>query len=74
MVDVALAWVLAQPGVASVITGVRGPDQVRQNASAADLALPDDVLGRLTAVSSRLQAALDTNPDMWQAGERSRYR
>jgi myo-inositol catabolism protein IolS len=74
MVDVALAWVLAQPGVASVITGVRGPKQVRQNAKAADLELPEDALSRLTLVSGMLMDALDRNPDMWQAGENSRYR
>jgi aryl-alcohol dehydrogenase-like predicted oxidoreductase len=74
MVDIALAWVLSRPGVASVITGVRGPRQVRENAEAADLELPADTLERLTRVSGELREALDDNPDMWQAGENSRYR
>lgn len=74
MVDIALAWVLSRPGVTSVITGVRGPEQIRQNARATDLQVPDEVLSRLTRVSGELRDALDTNPDMWQAGEKSRYR
>jgi aryl-alcohol dehydrogenase-like predicted oxidoreductase len=74
MVDIALAWVLSRPGVASVITGVRGPRQVRENAQAADLQLAADTLERLTRVSGELRDALDDNPDMWQAGENSRYR
>ena len=74
MADVALAWVLAQPGVASVLTGVRNADQMRRNARAADLALPAEAVERLTEASDPLKEALGTNPDMWNAGERSRYR
>jgi aryl-alcohol dehydrogenase-like predicted oxidoreductase len=33
----ALRWVIQQPGVSTVIPGARNPEQVRQNASAADL-------------------------------------
>ena len=74
MADVALAWVLAQPGVASVLTGVRRPEQIRQNARAAGLDLPAEVIERLTGASDTLKEALGTNPDMWNAGETSRYR
>lgn len=74
MPDIALAWVLGRPGVASVIAGMRTPDQARQNARAGELALPQDAAERLTDASGRVKDALDTNPDMWQAGEGSRYR
>ncbi len=33
----ALAWVIQQPGVSTVIPGARGPEQARQNAAAAEL-------------------------------------
>ena len=33
----ALAWVIQQPGVSTVIPGARSPDQARQNAAAAGL-------------------------------------
>lgn len=35
--QLALRWVIQQPGVTTVIPGARRPDQVQQNASAADL-------------------------------------
>lgn len=42
--EVALAWLLAQPGVTSVIAGASTPSQVRASARAADLRLaPDEV-------------------------------
>ena len=36
----ALAWIVAQDGVSSVIPGARSPEQARTNAAAADVALP----------------------------------
>lgn len=36
----ALAWVIAQPGVSSVIPGARSPEQATANARAADVDLP----------------------------------
>lgn len=36
----ALAWILAQPGVSSVIPGARSAAQARANAAAADITLP----------------------------------
>ena len=47
----ALAWVIQQPGVTTVIPGARNPDQARQNAAAA--ALPpftDDQLNAIQAI------------------------
>jgi len=74
MADVALAWLLAQRGVASVLAGMRAPEQARENARAGDLVLAPEVLARLTAASQPLKDALDANPDMWQEAPRSRYR
>ncbi len=74
MADVALAWVLAREGVRSVIAGARDAEQVAQNARAGNLELPAGIVERLTEASQPLKDALDTNPDMWQAGEESRYR
>jgi aryl-alcohol dehydrogenase-like predicted oxidoreductase len=74
MSAVALAWVLAQGGVTSVIAGARNAEQIAQNARAGDVALPPDAVEKLTRVSGLLKDALDTNPDMWNEGEESRYR
>ena len=40
----ALAWVVAQDGVSTVIPGARNPEQARGNASAADVTLDASVL------------------------------
>jgi len=45
--QVAIAWVLDQSGVAAAITGSRDGGHLRENAGAADLTLPDEVLDRL---------------------------
>lgn len=39
--QLALGWVLRQPGVASAIAGSSSPERVRANATAADLQLPE---------------------------------
>ncbi|MFW5934096.1 MAG: aldo/keto reductase [Actinomycetota bacterium] len=51
MSQVALAWVDAQPGVASTILGVRSPEQLEDNLGAIDLQLSADALARLEQVS-----------------------
>ena len=73
MSDVALAWLLAQPGVASILAGARSRGQAVQNAAIGDVALPGDVLDAVTAATARLKEAMGGNPDMWQ-GEGSRIR
>ncbi|MDQ1617859.1 MAG: hypothetical protein QOE19_428 [Actinomycetota bacterium] len=49
--QLALRWVIDQPGVSTVIPGARKPDQARGNAAAADIApLTDEVLQALRDV------------------------
>lgn len=49
---VSIAWVLARPGVTSVIIGPRTFAQLDENLAGFDLELPDDVLARLDEVST----------------------
>ena len=49
--QVALAWVMCQPGVSSVIFGARTMEQLEDNLGAADLALDEEAIGRLEEVS-----------------------
>ncbi|MDH2393578.1 MULTISPECIES: aldo/keto reductase [Streptomyces] len=49
---VALAWVLAQHGVTSVIVGAKRPDQLTENLAAVDLVLTDEDLGELDSASA----------------------
>ena len=50
--QVALAWLLAQPVVSSVITGAKRPEQLADNLAAVDLVLSADELSTLDAVSA----------------------
>ncbi len=49
MVQLALAWVLREPNVASAIVGASRPEQVRANASASGIELSADTLAAIDA-------------------------
>jgi aryl-alcohol dehydrogenase-like predicted oxidoreductase len=72
MEQLAIAWNLARPQIKSVIVGARSPEQVRQNAAAADLSLQEGTVERLNSATQELKSELGSNPDMWQSD--SRYR
>ena len=50
--QVALAWTLARPGIATVVVGARTEEQLADNLGAVDLALDDDERARLDEVSA----------------------
>ena len=74
MAKVALAWVLKQPGVATVIAGARNPAQIHANAEAAALNLSDDIVEALNAATEPLKVKFGANADMWDVGENQRTR
>jgi aryl-alcohol dehydrogenase-like predicted oxidoreductase len=49
--QVSLAWLLAKPGVTSLVVGARTPEQLRDNLAAADLTLSADEIAALDDVS-----------------------
>ena len=49
--QIAIAWLLHQPAVTSVIIGAKRLDQLDDNLAAVDVTLSDDELGRLDDVS-----------------------
>ena len=49
MPQLALAWVLRQPNVASAIVGASRPEQVRANASASGIELDEQTLAAIDA-------------------------
>jgi hypothetical protein len=61
--QVALAYLLAKPGVASLVIGARTEEQLQQNLPAAELELFPEELARLDDVS----APLLLYPYWWQA-------
>jgi len=50
MVEIAFAWLLARKSVGSVIAGASTPDQIRQNAAAADWELTQEDMDELTVI------------------------
>jgi myo-inositol catabolism protein IolS len=74
MSELAVAWVLHQPGVTGVFTGIRRPEQAGANVRAADLHLDAATLRELDEVTRPVKRALGNNPDLWQSGDSSRYR
>lgn len=74
MADVALAWIAAQAGVASVIAGARRPDQVERNARGVGLKLDAAAIARLNAASDPIKRKLGPNIDMWDEGQDARSR
>ena len=72
MARLALDWLLQRPGVTSVLVGARSPNQIKENARAADLALAPTAIHALTELTEDLKQALGPNPDMWQRALESR--
>ena len=72
MADVALAWLIHQKGVTSVLAGVRNVAQVQENARGGSLHLADDVLAELTKATDPVKERLGRNPDMWMPNPRIR--
>lgn len=50
LANLALAWILRQPGVSSAIIGASRPEQVRENIKASDIDLAPDLLADIDAV------------------------
>ena len=72
MATVALAWLLAQPGIGSVLVGGRKPGQFVRNLEAIDTPLSADVLERLDGVTRPVKVALGSNADLWQSDSEAR--
>ncbi len=70
MGQVALAWLLAQPGVTSVIAGARSADQAGQNALAAEVELDVEVIEKLDRATRKVKNYVGSNADVWQHDSR----
>ncbi len=64
--QVAINWVLCQPGLTAAIVGARDPEQARENAGGAGWRLDDESLARLDELGRRVMATLDESPVMWR--------
>jgi aryl-alcohol dehydrogenase-like predicted oxidoreductase len=50
LADLAIAWLLAQPRIASVIAGATRPEQIHANAAASTVTLSPDELAQIRAI------------------------
>lgn len=70
MARVTLAWLISRKNISSVLAGARNPEQLKENASAGSLILPDDIRAELTKASRKLKEMMGKNPDMWEMESR----
>jgi aryl-alcohol dehydrogenase-like predicted oxidoreductase len=63
--NLALAWVMAQPGTCA-IAGARNVEQVLENAKAAEINLCDRDLAEMDAIGRTVTDNLDDDPVMWE--------
>lgn len=63
--QLALAWVIAQPG-ACAIAGARNATQARENARAADVTLTPEDLAAMDRISRQVTDHLDDDPVLWK--------
>ena len=68
----AIAWLLAQPAVSTVIAGCRNITQLQDNVQAVRTRLDQETLAGLTAASQPLAEKLAGQLDLWQPAEKSR--
>ena len=64
---VALAWVLAQPTVGSVIFGARTVEQLQANIRGMEIELAPEVIAALTEATGTVKERLGANPDIWES-------
>lgn len=70
--DVALAWLLHQPGVQTVLVGASRPDQVARNVRAAEIQLTPDILAELDQATQPVKQVMGSSLDMWATPSRIR--
>ena len=63
--QLALAWVISQPGVCA-IAGARNAEQATQNADAANVRLLDEELAVIDEIGKMVTDHLDDDPVMWK--------
>ena len=72
MANVALAWVLQQPGVTAVLAGARNPEQISRNVQAVNLELASDIVAQLEDTTNDIKSIIGDNADPWRTASRIR--
>lgn len=72
LMELSLAWSIANTAVSCTINGVRSAEQLSENVKAAGTVLSSDLLSDLDRATLALKDALGPNPDLFEAKENSR--
>jgi aryl-alcohol dehydrogenase-like predicted oxidoreductase len=72
MSQLAIAWIMAKPNIASVLMGTRNLSQLNENIKAASISLSSKIIAQLDEITEPLLQKLGSNADLWQGGENSR--
>jgi len=70
MTHISLSYLLHKNGVKVVVGGARKASQVKENASAIDISLSEDIMKKLDKATEKLKEKLGKNPDMWRSDSR----
>jgi aryl-alcohol dehydrogenase-like predicted oxidoreductase len=70
MTQMALAWVMQQPGIGAVLAGARNPNQIMINAKVVENLLSADVMAELDDATAVLKEQMGPNADPWRTASR----
>lgn len=72
--ELALAWAMAKPGIATVVGGARNEQQLIENARAADIELSPDAIALLDAATQPVLDKIGSSADYFDGGANGRVR
>jgi aryl-alcohol dehydrogenase-like predicted oxidoreductase len=70
--QLSVAWVLANPAIASALIGSRNEQELEDNIKASELKLPKDVMDKINGVSLEVLKKLGNSPDYYENSRESR--
>jgi aryl-alcohol dehydrogenase-like predicted oxidoreductase len=70
--QMAIAWVLAKPGIKCTLAGSRNISELEANVKAGLLNLGSEIIGRIDSISEPVLKKLGYNPDYYESEENSR--
>lgn len=63
--QLALRWLISQPGVTTVLVGARTPEEMVEDVGVFRWMLPDDVMAEVQAISDEVYLSMPLYFDMW---------
>ena len=63
--QLALRWLISQPGITSALVGARMPDEIAEDVHVLDWDLPEDVMATIQEISDEIYLSMPHYFDMW---------